>query len=211
MNKNFYRRIFTVLFWLAIVSPSLAVEFNVPRLSPLPINLPEQRISLNGEWRFTTAFKEGKNELGNFESTIKVPGEWVMQGFNVKKETWAGYGRTFELPATWKGKRVKLRCNAVYSRCILYVNGEKAGSHLGGFTPFEIDVTDKVKIDGVNELVVSVMSESLADKASSASEYAVHPLGGGYPGTSICLPCLKSIFRCSMLPQHLILIIKMQY
>lgn len=178
MNKNFYRRIFTVLFWLAIVSPSLAVEFNVPRLSPLPINLPEQRISLNGEWRFTTAFKEGKNELGNFESTIKVPGEWVMQGFNVKKETWAGYGRTFELPATWKGKRVKLRCNAVYSRCILYVNGEKAGSHLGGFTPFEIDVTDKVKIDGVNELAVSVMSESLADKASSASEYAVHPLGG---------------------------------
>ncbi len=37
----------------------------------------------------------------------------------------------------------------------LWVNGQKAGSHRGGYARFSFDITDLVK-DGENELVVRV-------------------------------------------------------
>ena len=55
---------------------------------------------------------------------------------------------------------------------------KEAGSHLGGFTAFELDVTDLVTYGKTNQIALSVTSESIADATSNASNYAVHPLGG---------------------------------
>lgn len=167
------------LLFLALLSGRATGTF-VPRLSPLPVGLQGQKISLNGEWHFHPSPEAGFNgmeKVGNWK-TIQVPGEWVMQGFEVKKGEAAGYVREFTLPESWKGQRVKLRCNAVYSDCKVFVNGRKAGSHLGGFTAFELDVTDLVVYGGTNRVALSVASESIADATSNASNYAVHPLGG---------------------------------
>jgi len=60
----------------------------------------------------------------------------------------------------------------------VYVNGHKTGRHEGGFTPFEIDITDNVKFGSENTLSLAVTSESLSDRLASASKYAVHALGG---------------------------------
>lgn len=133
------------LLFLLILSGK-ATETIVPRLSPLPATIQGQKISLNGEWYFHPSLKSGFNGTEDVKNwnTIQVPGEWVMQGFEVKKGEAAGYVRNFALPASWKGQRIKLRCNAVYSDCKVFVNGKEAGSHLGGFTAFELDVTDLV-------------------------------------------------------------------
>ncbi len=142
------------------------------RVSPAGSSQPN-KLSLDGSWLFS----ENINTLP-CNKNIQVPGEWVMQGFTVDNAAYAGYQKTFSLPGNWKGKRLKLRFDVVYSEAEIWLNGKKTASHLGGFTPFEVDVTNFVKWSGSNELVVKVKSNSKADSLASASQYAVHPLGG---------------------------------
>ena len=99
--------------------------------------------NLNGKWLFNPAHKKEFWKLGatNEWKEIEVPGEWVMQGFNVEPNTRAGYFRNFNIPIDWKSKEIILRCDAIYSDAIIWINGEKLGSHLGGFTAFEFNIT----------------------------------------------------------------------
>ncbi len=138
-------------------------------------------LSLCGTWQFAVnpadAFYTDPARPVPGLAEIEVPGEWVMQGFTVPVNQAAGYRRSFTLPASWKAARVILRADAVFSDCKLWINGKEAGSHLGGFTPFEVDIAGLVR-PGENHIALSVRNESIADALASASKYAVHPLGG---------------------------------
>ena len=48
------------------------------------------------------------------------------------------YRKTFKSPA---GERVKLHFEGVYQWAEVFVNGQKAGQHGYGYTPFTVDVT----------------------------------------------------------------------
>lgn len=159
--------------------PQPGADVAPPRLTPLPAaGSGPPPDSLNGTWSFHPAPREGfEQDAGTGWQPIEVPGEWVMQGFKVEPGTAAGYRRNFQLPDTWKGRRVKLRFDAVYSECTVWVNGHPVGEHLGGFTPFELDLSEVVK-PGKNQLVLAVKNESLADQLASGTKYAAHPLGG---------------------------------
>jgi hypothetical protein len=166
------------------LDPALA-DIEYPRLTPRPQIVPgvkTLRLSLNGNWDFSVNsedfFQDTEDSVSAKPSKILVPGEWSMQGFSVPANQAAAYRREFILPESWIGRhRIKLRCNAVYSECGIWINGRKVGSHEGGFTPFEIDVTDAVKA-GNNRIILTVKNESLADTLASGTKYAAHPLGG---------------------------------
>ena len=160
------KRIWTMLVALFCIGFQLRAEVEVPRLSPLPRQIEKERVSLAGTWQF------------NGKDRIEVPGEWVMQGFEMEKGKEAIYERSFRIPSSWKGQRVKLRCNGIYSKSRIAINGREVGSHLGGFTAFELDVTEAVAFGKENRIKVGVTSESVADSTSSGTAYAVHPLGG---------------------------------
>lgn len=174
------KKIAFVLFLITTTLRGFGQQVTVPTLTTLPEELHRSRIDLNGTWNFDVApaadfWKSGK---GASPKPIQVPGEWVMQGFEVKKGAYAGYARTFSVPADYKGKRLKLRANGVFSESNIYINGQQVGSHIGGFTAFEFDITDFVNLGKPNLIAIQVRSESLADSLASASKYAVHPLGG---------------------------------
>ncbi|MEN8128155.1 MAG: glycoside hydrolase family 2 TIM barrel-domain containing protein [Planctomycetota bacterium] len=136
----------------------------VPRLSPMPVS--EAVVDLDGTWRF------------NSTSDIQVPGEWSMQGFRVKQGEAAHYQRHFTVPANWDDKRIKLRCDAVFSDAVISINGKQAGRHVGGYTAFELDVTALVKPGEENVIAMDVKNESPADTMCRGSFYAGHVLGG---------------------------------
>ncbi|MHC4158589.1 MAG: glycoside hydrolase family 2 TIM barrel-domain containing protein, partial [Planctomycetota bacterium] len=159
--------------------------FVVPRLTPRPVEVTgadKLQVSLNGTWHFNPKpprkFWKVSEPRGAGWADIEVPGEWVMQGFEVKKDTAAGYMRQFTIPDKWKDRRIKLRCDGVYSDARVWVNGEEAGGHIGGFTPFELDVTDLVRPGQDNTISLTVKNESIADTLASGTSYAGHQLGG---------------------------------
>lgn len=156
----------------------------MPRLSPRPVAVAGVKtplVSLGGSWKFNPAPPADFEKFSAAETKawakIEVPGEWVMQGFDVKTHSAAAYWREFEIPAGWRGQRIKLRFDTVHSDCRVFVNGREAGAHEGCFTAFELDITGAVK-PGRNTLALAVKSESTADTLASATQYAAHQLGG---------------------------------
>lgn len=150
-------------------------------VSPLPQADGNKWIkSLAGAWLFNPAPEAGFEKKADWNSDwkkIEVPGEWTMQGFKVKKHAWAGYVSTWTIPQSWDGRSIKLRCDGIYSEAQVFINGKYVAGHIGGFTPFETDITNFIK-DGKLVLAIRVKNEGWADSTSAASSYAVHALGG---------------------------------
>lgn len=157
------------------VETDIDVESKLPSYIPIPTAVKEiykPQIDLSGIWLFSS------DENSDNWEPIQVPGEWAMQGFKVDSAKWARYKTTFFVPQRWHAKkRTILRFNGVHSEYKVYVNNHEIGYHLGGMTPYEMDITDQLT-HGENSLLVKVCSESLADMLGSLTQYAAHQLGG---------------------------------
>ena len=94
--------------------------------------------------------------------TMQVPGDWNTQDdrlFFYEGTVWLK--RSFE----WHRNgdhRTLLYFGAVNYEAHVYVNGKQAGHHLGGFTPFNYDVTDLLK-EGDNFVIVKVDNKRRAE------------------------------------------------
>lgn len=135
-------------------------------------------ILLNGAWDFTLAPPEtysAETMVKTHWLKVKVPGGLMMQGFPIRHDSTYLYKKQFEVPADFMGHKILLRFDGVYSEAKAWVNSHLAGDHLGGFTRWELDVTDLVN-KGTNELWVEVKDRW--DDISWASGYAKHPIGG---------------------------------
>jgi beta-glucuronidase len=89
-------------------------------------------------------------------ASLKVPGDWNTQRPELlyyEGSVW--YRRKFDLSGWSDEQRVFLRFGAVNYRADVYLNGQKLGTHIGGFTPFTFEVTRRLK-KGANSLVVKV-------------------------------------------------------
>lgn len=114
-------------------------------------------ISLCGDWRFIADSADYSKGLPDEAIMVNVPHTYnIMDGL----EDYAGkawYEKRLDIPASLKGHQLRLEFEAVYHDAIIYVNGKKAGSHLGkGYTPFKIDITKLVKYGSENSIVVEV-------------------------------------------------------
>lgn len=87
--------------------------------------------------------------------------------------------RTFRVPADWKGNRLALHLEAVAGEAQVFVNGRPAGTHFDAYLPFEVDVTDLVRRDGDNELLVGVRARALFNRQSATypKMHAPYPTG----------------------------------
>lgn len=165
---------------LALVACLLSLSGNIQaiatpasgRVYTLPSRLEGVRqstFSLNGSWDF-------KYSPRSRWTTIQVPGEAAMQGFAIEHDKPFFYKKTFMIPDDFKGKRVILRFDGVYSHARLSVNGKFIREHHGGFTRWETDITPQIHIGRKNEIQLEVTDR--LDEISYASGYAHHPIGG---------------------------------
>ncbi|MCM4165991.1 hypothetical protein DHC50_20520 [Arenibacter sp. A80] len=81
------------------------------------------------------------------------------------KEWW--YRKSFIVGKDWSKKHVRLHFEGVDYATKVWLNGEYLGSHKGQFTPFEFDVTDRLKFDGEENtltLVIESAPENVVNK-----------------------------------------------
>jgi beta-galactosidase/beta-glucuronidase len=120
----------------------------------------ERWLTLNGEWGFEPA--------GSDPTTIVVPFAWET-GASTVCRTWledAVYRRKITVPEEWDGSRVVLSFGAVHHVARVFLDGVLVGTHVGGYTSFEFDITDFVTAGEPSELVVEVHAP--ADKREIA-------------------------------------------
>jgi beta-glucuronidase len=109
-----------------------------------------------------TAFKEYDFDMS---PVMSVPGDWNTQVdrlFMYEGSVW--FKHTFIYKPS--GKRVFLYFGAANYLADVYLNGKKAGEHVGGYTPFNFEVTDLIK-PGENSLIVRVNNRRLVDGVPS--------------------------------------------
>ncbi len=93
---------------------------------------------------------------------LHVPGDWNTQRAELLfYEGTVWYQRYFSYSKR-PHRRTFLDFGAANYHTRVWLNGNKLGEHVGGFTPFEFEVTDKLA-NGENSLVVEVKNTRLAD------------------------------------------------
>ena len=100
------------------------------------------------DWRFTLGDSKEYSECEfddsgwkkldlphDFKITDRDPEKWLTDEIG-----W--YRKTLYLPESERGKEVSLRFDGVQCRTTVYVNGEYAGYYPGGYSSFNIDITE---------------------------------------------------------------------
>ena len=73
------------------------------------------------------------------------------------------YRRRFKLPPSLHGQRVFVDFEGVMTASTVWINGARLGEYKGGFTPFSFELTEHIRWNAENILVVQVDSTERAD------------------------------------------------
>lgn len=108
------------------------------------------RQSLNDGWMFA------KGAPDHF-APVALPHDWLIHDARNLYESGVGwYRRVLKAGFFEAGQRVFLRFDGVYMDSTLYVNGAKAGEWKYGYTAFEFDITDHLRLNLENTLLLRV-------------------------------------------------------
>ncbi|MBR6009482.1 MAG: hypothetical protein IK056_10385 [Clostridia bacterium] len=151
---------------------------------PRPRFRRDEWLNLNGEWEFETdpsgsGLERGLPDKPVFDSKITVPfcPESRLSGIgNTDFMPHVWYRRRFTLPNAASGKRVFINFGAVDYEAFVYVNGALCGTHTGGYTGFQLEITSAM-VPGENTLVVRVndpMTPGLQPTGKQSESYGSH-------------------------------------
>ncbi len=134
---------------------------NVLQEYPRPQMVREKWQNLNGLWDYSI-LPASSSRPSSFDGRILVPYaiESALSGVGkrVGQDSILWYRTSFQLTGRGQDDRVLLHFGAVDWETTVFVNGQEAGSHKGGYDPFSIDITTLVNGSGSNshELVIKV-------------------------------------------------------
>ena len=172
------KRLLTTIFATGCLLMSMADNPSLPLIQN--VNAYET-MSLNGEWNyivdvqeegyydyrmkptpwgfFRNAKPQKPEDLIEYDfdksSTMQIPSDW-----NTKDERLFFYEGTVWFKRSFQAVpmeecRTLLYFGAVNYDCRVWLNGQEAGHHVGGFTPFNFDISDLLK-EGENTVIVKV-------------------------------------------------------
>jgi len=95
-------------------------------------------------------------KLDGSEIRVPYPPQSQLANYHRKVNDNISYETKFYIPKTFTDERILLHFGAVDQITTVFVNGKEVGSHVGGYLPFALDITEAVDCQGENTLVVKV-------------------------------------------------------
>jgi beta-glucuronidase len=131
-----------------------------------PISTPTRElVRLDGLWRFALDDAATPQPWGSELQTVleaPVPASYndVFADQAIHDHVgWVWYQRTVRVPRGWADERVVLRVDAATHEGVVYVGDTKVAQHVGGYTPFEADVTDLARAGEEVRITIGVNNE----------------------------------------------------
>jgi len=123
-------------------------------------------VPLDGQWHFALDPEKVGDSQGWHRASavgpqswerVVVPHTWQVSASSADYRGIAWYRRSFDAPAHWADKTVRIEFEAVTHSATVWVNGEQVGEHLRKpYTAFSIDISSALQSGGQNLLVVKV-------------------------------------------------------
>lgn len=167
-------------------------------------NIPTKKsctISLNQDWlfggEFQTEYFDSNFDDSNFEK-ITIPhcvSELSWQNWNV--DSWQkiyGYRKHFSLPQIENGSRVILHFDGVMVGATPCINGHKLKTHLGGYLPFEYDITSLVKEENILTVAVDSRWSNVPPQGASMGPKRIDYLEPGGIHRSVYLKIVPQTY-----------------
>ena len=107
-------------------------------------------LNLNGIWEYAITKTAEKPAAMQGEIVVPFSPETPLSGVGhiLQPDEYLWYRRSVTLPeGFFRGGRLLLHFGAVDQCCTVWVNGQEAGSHTGGYLPFALDATELIEGD----------------------------------------------------------------
>lgn len=123
-------------------------------------------------------------------SKIGVPSNWELQGFgkydygfakdSVRGKETGFYKHSFNVPSSWKGKKINIVFEGSMTDTDVKINGKSAGEiHQGAFYAFKYDISTLLNYGTLNLLEVTVAKHSANESVNNAERRADFWIFGG--------------------------------
>ncbi|MBP3600353.1 MAG: glycoside hydrolase family 2 [Clostridia bacterium] len=144
-------------------------NFETIEKHPNPQNYRKDFLCLDGSWDFAFDFdniglKNAWQNAQKLDSVILVPFVYQSKKSGIDSAQFCEtvwYKRKVTVPESFNGKRVILNFAAVDYECDVWVNGNHATHHLGGYSSFKTDITELLN-GGENDITLRVTDPDFA-------------------------------------------------
>lgn len=141
-------------------SPKIDIKNVLPEY-PRPVMQRNEWKNLNGTWEFEEAQSGDELPTGKkLKENILVPFPWESAISGIKRQIdsqTAWYRHKFMIPKEWKNKSIILNFGAIDWESTIFINGQYAGSHKGGYDPFSFDISQYLNdFSREQEIIVKV-------------------------------------------------------
>ena len=151
---------------------------------PRPQLKRDSYISLNGLWEY--AIRKDENIPDSFDGQILVPFSPEVEKSGVNKmvmpDDYLFYRLNYVIPKEFIKDKVILHFGAVDQIAEVFINGQFASKHIGGFLPFSVDIKPFLKNNNV-EIILRVVDTTNSSFHSSGKQ-SLNPGGIWYKSQS---------------------------
>ncbi|WP_239060723.1 glycoside hydrolase family 2 protein [Bacteroides sp. 519] len=135
------------------------------------IHAQRESVLLNDNWSFRFSHQVQKNSW----KRVDLPHTWNAQDALTGKQDYkrgiGNYLKKLFVKPEWEGKRLFLRFEGANAVTNVFINGKHIGEHRGGYAAFIFELTDKVKYNAENEILIRV---------NNAEQLDIMPLVGDF-------------------------------